>query len=173
MHAGDLGRENKAEVLKNCLERLSRRDYARSWLGYQTDQGGVSGANALPSVLHQFNFFIIFRHACLDSRSEEVKTQIDTFKSTILLSTCYPVLRKIFIECTHSERISSASFKEAWTRPMDERILEWEFAFSLVISCLSENTLANLVEGTEPSLLGRTTELDSGHVDLLIPQLYS
>ena len=40
---------------------------------------------------------------------------------------------------------------------MDESTPEWESTLSLVISCLSEKTLAALLEGTKPSLLGRTT----------------
>ena len=41
-------------------------------------------------------------------------------------------------------------------RPMDERTAEWESAFGLVISCLSEKTLAALLEGTKPIyLVGR------------------
>ena len=55
-------------------------------------------------------------------------------------------------------------------RPMDERTAEWESAFGLVIFCLSEKTLAVLLEGTKPSLLGRTNE---PHVDLLLSQFYS
>ena len=55
-------------------------------------------------------------------------------------------------------------------RPMDECTAEWESAFDLVISCLSEKTLAAPLERTKPSLLGRTTE---PHVDLLLSQFYS
>ena len=40
---------------------------------------------------------------------------------------------------------------------MDESTPEWESTLSLVIFCLSEKTLAALLEGTKPSLLGRTT----------------
>ena len=55
-------------------------------------------------------------------------------------------------------------------RPMDGRTAEWESALSLVILCLSEKTLAALLEGTKPSLLGRTNE---PHVDLLLSQFHS
>ena len=54
-------------------------------------------------------------------------------------------------------------------RPMDERTAEWKSAFGLVIPCLSENTLAAIVEGTKPSLLGRTTKPNVG---LLLSQLH-
>ena len=40
---------------------------------------------------------------------------------------------------------------------MDESTPEWESTLSLVIFCLSEKTLAALLEGTKPSLLGRMT----------------
>ena len=40
---------------------------------------------------------------------------------------------------------------------MDESTPEWESTLSLVIFCLLEKTLAELLEGTKPSLLGRTT----------------
>ena len=108
------------------------------------------------------------------SRSEAVQTQIDTFKSIILLSTRYPGLRKFFVEDSLSERIThwSASLK-AWMRPMDERTQEWESTLSLAMFCLLDNTLAALVEGTKPSLLGRTNESNSGCVDLLLFQFYS
>lgn len=68
---------------------------------------------------------------------------------------------------------STASFEEDWMRPMDERTPEWEFALSLATICLSENTLVALVEGTKPSLLGRTTESDPGHVGLLLSEFRS
>ena len=58
-------------------------------------------------------------------------------------------------------------------RPMDERTQEWESTLRLVIFCLLENTLATLVEGTKPSLLGRMNESNSGCVDLLLFQFYS
>ena len=60
-------------------------------------------------------------------------------------------------------------------RPMDhdERAEEWGSTLSLAIFCLLENTLAALVEGTKPSLLGRTNESNSGCIDSLLFQFYS
>ena len=58
-------------------------------------------------------------------------------------------------------------------RPMDERTQEWESTLRLAMFCLLDNTLVALVEGTKPSLLGRTNESNSGCVDLLLFQFYS
>ena len=58
-------------------------------------------------------------------------------------------------------------------RPIEQQTPEWEFTFSLATFCLSGNTFATLLEGTKPSLLGRSTESDSGHVDLLLSQFHS
>ena len=58
-------------------------------------------------------------------------------------------------------------------RPMDECTVEWESTRSLAAFCLLENTLAAIVEGTKPSLLGRTNESNSGCVDLLLFQFHS
>ena len=109
------------------------------------------------------------------SRSEAVETQIDTFKSMVLLSTRYPGLRQTVVECMRSRKTHSSSipFEKVWMRPIEEHTPEWKFTLSLAVFCLSGITFAALLEGTKPSLLGGSTESDSGHVDLLLSQFYS
>ena len=58
-------------------------------------------------------------------------------------------------------------------RPIEQQTPEWEFTFSLATFCLSGYTFATILEGIKPSLLGRSTESDSGPVDMLLSQFYS
>ena len=58
---------------------------------------------------------------------------------------------------------------------MEEHTLDWKFTLSLATFYMSGNTFATILdsEGIKPSLLGMSTESDSGHVDMLLSQFYS
>ena len=56
---------------------------------------------------------------------------------------------------------------------MEEHTLDWKFTLGLATFCPSGNTFATILEGIKPSLLGMSTESDSGHVDMLLSQFYS
>ena len=89
-----------------------------------------------------------------------------------MLTTRYIGLRKLLVQCKPS-RQSDDLYEQVWKRPEEECSPEWHFARHFAATCLSEPTIATLMEGSKPSELGGASESDSGLVDLLLFHFYA
>ncbi|KAJ7432694.1 hypothetical protein FB451DRAFT_1111353 [Mycena latifolia] len=91
--------------------------------------------------------------------SHSIDTQFETFHILVSLITRYPGLRRRFSDhkdLRNDPKQSEADFIDShWKRQLQSCGEEWNFHRRLAAFCVTENTLAKLVEAAKPSELGR------------------
>ncbi|KAF7333007.1 High osmolarity signaling protein SHO1 [Mycena venus] len=80
--------------------------------------------------------------------SESAGTQMDAFKSIITLTTLYPGLRRLFLNCGYTQNItlSGDTISSLWVR--DNCGLEWHFWRHFAAACLADNDFSLLLENS-------------------------
>jgi hypothetical protein len=88
-------------------------------------------------------------------REESLSTQLDAFKSIVMLTTRYPYLRHFFITCKHINRVGNShnAISSLWMRAEgnDEDSV---FMLKYAAFCVSDNAIAIQVEKIDPVRLG-------------------
>lgn len=98
-------------------------------------------------------------------RSESPQTQFQAFKNIARLSTEYPGLRRVLIDCENVKHAgggpsapSAADISGLWCPYDHVRAPEWMFYLNLAATCLADENVAQIIEDNLP---GRIFCVDS------------
>ncbi|KAJ6572088.1 hypothetical protein B0H19DRAFT_1231662 [Mycena capillaripes] len=82
--------------------------------------------------------------------SETSETQIDTFKSLVMLTTRYPGVRRLFVK-SRKVNNSEEDISALWDRPHEASSAEWDLYRNFAAACLADGDVCSIVEESEPN----------------------
>ncbi|KAJ7284461.1 hypothetical protein C8J57DRAFT_1669536 [Mycena rebaudengoi] len=84
--------------------------------------------------------------------SESSQTQLQAFKSIIMLTTRYPGIRRLFLGSKHIQRVgaSEETILKLWNRAGEYCGQGWYFMLQLAAACLADQDISAMVEDSPP-----------------------
>jgi hypothetical protein len=136
--------------LSRAAERLPKIDEVRSSVSF-------------------FTFFLHHKTLIADSRIESPVTQLQTFKSLVMLTTRYPGLRRLFLRFENVRRATThVAIADLWKRADGLCTLEWHYFRQFAASCLSDGDISITLEEIPPRELGCVCSDERGAIDKLL-----
>ncbi|KAJ7499915.1 hypothetical protein FB451DRAFT_47485 [Mycena latifolia] len=80
--------------------------------------------------------------------TESIGTQIDAFRSLITLTTKYPGLRHLFVECRYVRgiEITEDTISALWDRSRDSCGQDWDFLRKFAAACIADVDISGILE---------------------------
>ncbi|KAJ7486446.1 hypothetical protein FB451DRAFT_1227311 [Mycena latifolia] len=84
---------------------------------------------------------------------ESARTQVQAFKSIVIIATRYPGARALLLQSTHFRRsvVNQRTISALWARGDGSHTPDWDFHCDFAASCLSDSDISGIIADTSPA----------------------